>query len=88
MSARSVKRLGGWRSESRFVWKVAATRFGIACVLAMLALGDSVVAVEDRVSHLGYCERAESRTLGKLKISVAALSTEESATVYGAPLAG
>jgi hypothetical protein len=50
--------------------------FGGACALA--AESDGVAA---------YVSRARSGTQGEVRVSVAALSEEESAELYGAPLA-
>jgi len=50
-------------------------------------LGVPVYAAEAPAAYPGYLERAQSKTLGDITVSAAALSAEESAAVYGVPLA-
>ena len=56
-------------------------------MLAAGMLGCSTAPVAGSSSYPGYRERAQSSTAGPLTVSVAALSAEESAAVYGVPLA-
>jgi hypothetical protein len=58
---------------------------GAAALLALLAGGSAVA--EGGTDRAPYLERARTKTAGDLRISAAALSAEESAAVYGAPLA-
>jgi hypothetical protein len=44
-------------------------------------------ATEAPAAYPGYLERAQSKTLGEVTVSAAALSAEEGAAVYGVPLA-
>ena len=65
----------------------AAQRAGAAIfAIAGVLVAGATIAAEPTVSP-GYIERAELRELGGVRISAAALSAEESAAVYGAPLA-
>ncbi len=57
----------------------------ILVVAGLLSHGAGIAA--ERAVDPGYLERAESQVLGKVRLSAAALSAEESAAVYGAPLA-
>jgi hypothetical protein len=49
--------------------------------------GGPAYAAEAPAAYPGYLERAQSKTLGEVAVAAAALSAEESAAVYGVPLA-
>jgi len=51
-------------------------------------LGGPALAAEALEAYAGYLERAQSKALGEVTVSASALSAEESAAVYGVPLAG
>jgi len=57
-------------------------------MLAAGMLGCSALPGVDSGPYPGYRERAQTSTTGPLTVSAAALSAEESAAVYGVPLAG
>ena len=60
---------------------------GMAAGVAIVAIfGGSICVAEVPASHPAYLERTQSRTLGNVRVSAAALSAEEAAAVYGAPL--
>jgi hypothetical protein len=60
----------------------------LACtVVAVSMLGTGSCTTPLLPEYPGYLERAQSRTLGDLRISAAVLSDQESKTVYGVPLA-
>jgi len=50
-------------------------------------LGGPAFAAEAPAAYPGYLERAQSKTLGLVTVAASALSAEESAAVYGVPLA-
>jgi hypothetical protein len=50
-------------------------------------LGSTTSAAQDSSSHAPYVARARSGTQGQVRVSAAALSADESAAVYGSPLA-
>jgi hypothetical protein len=58
-----------------------------SCIVALMMLGVAGCATTPAREHPGYRERAQSRDFDDVRISAAALSAEESAAVYGAPLA-
>jgi hypothetical protein len=66
--------------------RAAAATLG-TLVLSAGMLGCSTVPEADSGNHPGYRARAQSSTAGPLTVSAAALSAEESASVFGAPLA-
>jgi hypothetical protein len=55
-------------------------------IAAVGILAGPALYAEDAPSTPGYLERAQSGTIGDVHVSAAALSAEESAEVYGAPL--
>lgn len=57
------------------------------CIVGLAMLVPLGCASSAAQQYPGYRERAESRVLDDVRISAAALSAEESAAVYGAPLA-
>jgi len=65
------------------------TRNGLTApaIVTMFMLGAAVSAAETPASYPGYLERSQSRTLGEVTVAAAVLSAEESAAVYGVPLA-
>ena len=63
------------------------TRLGVFGLATLATLSGWTVSAEEAVSYPGYLERAQSQTLGKVRISASALSAEEAAAVYGEPLA-
>jgi hypothetical protein len=54
--------------------------------VAMATMACPAAAAEAQ-PYPGYLERAQSQTLGQVRVSAAALSSDESLAVYGAPLA-
>ena len=59
----------------------------MAAGIAIVAIfGGSICAAGGPATHPDYLERTQSRTLGNVRVSAAALSAEESEAVYGAPL--
>jgi hypothetical protein len=67
--------------------RAAAATLG-TLMLAAGMLGCSALPGVDSGPYPGYRERAQTSTAGPLTVSAAALSAEESAAVYGVPLAG
>jgi hypothetical protein len=67
--------------------RAAAATLG-TLMLAAGMLGCSALPGVDSGPYPGYRERAQTSTTGPLTVSAAALSAEESAAVYGVPLAG
>jgi hypothetical protein len=59
----------------------------VAVIVALAMLVGPVRAAEAPAAYPGYLQRAQSKTLGEVTASAAALSAEESAAVYGVPLA-
>jgi hypothetical protein len=60
----------------------------IACgLVAITVIGASGCSTPPLREYPGYRERAQSRTIDDARVSAAALSAEESAAVYGVPLA-
>jgi len=56
-------------------------------LIVVEVLGSTTSAAQDSSSHAPYVARARSGTQGQVRVSAAALSADESATVYGSPLA-
>ena len=65
----------------------AVIRVIVAVVVAVGAFGGTAALAQDSRSQAEYVSRARSGTQGEVRVSAAALSAEESAAVYGAPLA-
>ena len=63
------------------------TRVMVTAIVAIRMFGGSTSVAQDARDHPGYLERAQSGTLGEVRVSAAALSSEESNAVYGSPLA-
>ena len=63
------------------------TRVMVTAIVASRMLGGSTSVAQDARDRPGYLERAQSGTLGQVRVSAAALSSEESNAVYGSPLA-
>jgi hypothetical protein len=66
----------------------AVTRVVVTALIVVEVLGNTMSAAQDSSSHAPYVERARSGTQGQVRVSAAALSADESAAVYGSPLAG
>src|SRR5687768_18517291 len=66
----------------RMAWRTLAT----ALVAGVLA-GCASFAPQSPTTELDYKSRAVTRTDGGVRVSTAVLSTDESAMVYGVPLA-
>ncbi len=69
-----------------------ATRMGrrwrpVAALATVAMFGGPAYAAEAPAAYPVYLERAQSKTLGEVAVAAAALSAEESAAVYGVPLA-
>jgi hypothetical protein len=62
------------------------TRVMVTAIVAVRMLGGSTSVAQDARARAGYLERAQSGTLGEVRVSAAALSSEESNAVYGSPL--
>jgi hypothetical protein len=58
-----------------------------AAIAATGMLGGVTTAAEHPVAHPAYAERAQTATQGRVTVAASALSADESAAVYGAPLA-
>jgi len=56
-------------------------------LLVVEVFGSTTSAAQDSSSHAPYVARAQSGTQGQVRVSAAALSADESAAVYGSPLA-
>jgi len=65
----------------------AVTRVVVISLLVVEVFGSTTSAAQDSSSHAPYVARAQSGTQGQLRVSAAALSADESAAVYGSPLA-
>jgi len=65
----------------------AVKRIIVSGVVAVGAFGGTTSAAQDARSHAAYVARARSGTQGEVRVSAAALSADESAAVYGSPLA-
>ena len=65
----------------------AVKRIIVTGVVAVGAFGGTTSAAQDARSHAAYVARARSGTQGEVRVSAAALSADESAAVYGSPLA-
>ncbi len=65
----------------------AVIRVIVSAVLAVGAFGGTNTLAQDSPGRAEYVSRARSGTQGGVRVSAAALSAEESAAVYGAPLA-
>jgi hypothetical protein len=65
----------------------AVKRIIVTGVVAVGAFGGTTSAAQDARSHAPYVARARSGTQGEVRVSAAALSDDESAAVYGSPLA-
>ena len=65
----------------------AVKRIIVTGVVAVGAFGGTTSAAQDASSHAPYVARARSGTQGEVRVSAAALSDDESAAVYGSPLA-
>ena len=65
----------------------AVKRIIVTGVVAVGAFGGTTSAAEDARSQAAYVARARSGTQGEVRVSAAALSDDESAAVYGSPLA-
>jgi len=59
----------------------------VAALATVAMFGGPAYAAEAPAAYPGYLERAQSKTLGEVAVAAAALSAEESAAVYGVPLA-
>jgi hypothetical protein len=59
----------------------------VATIVTVAMVVGPTLAVEAPAAYPGYLERAQSETFGEVTVSAAALSAEESAAVYGVPLA-
>jgi hypothetical protein len=66
---------------SRMAWRTLAT------ALVAGALASCASAPQSPTTELDYKSRAVTRTDGGVRVSTAVLSTDESAAVYGVPLA-
>ena len=59
----------------------------MAASIAIVAIfGGSTCVAGDPATRPVYLERTQSRTLGNVRVSAAALSAAEAEAVYGAPL--
>ena len=65
----------------------AVKRIIVTGVVAVGAFGGTTSAAQDARSQAAYVARARSGTQGEVRVSAAALSDDESAAVYGSPLA-
>ncbi len=65
----------------------AVKRIIVSGVVAVGAFGGTTSAAQDARSQAAYVARARSGTQGEVRVSAAALSADESAAVYGSPLA-
>lgn len=65
----------------------AVTRVVVISLLVVEVFGSTTSAAQDSSSHAPYVARAQSGTQGQVRVSAAALSADESAAVYGSPLA-
>ena len=59
----------------------------VTAVVANMLVGCSFFAPQSPTTELGYKSRAVTRTDGGLRVSTVVLSADESAAVYGVPLA-
>jgi hypothetical protein len=59
----------------------------VTAIAAVGLLGGPALSVADAMDAPGYLDRAQSGTVGGVRVSAAALSAEETGAVYGAPLA-
>jgi hypothetical protein len=62
-------------------------RRAVAAIIVAGTLGGPAYAADAPAAYPGYLERARSRALGEVWVAASALSAEESAAVYGVPLA-
>jgi hypothetical protein len=62
-------------------------RVVVTALIVVEVLGSTPSAAQDSSSHAPYVARARSGTQGQVRVSAAALSADESAAVYGSPLA-
>ena len=65
----------------------AVTRVVVTALIVVEVFGSTTSAAQDSSSHAPYVARAQSGTQGQVRVSAAALSADESAAVYGSPLA-
>ncbi len=65
----------------------AVTRVVVTALIVVEVFGSTTSAAQDASSHAPYVARAQSGTQGQVRVSAAALSADESAAVYGSPLA-
>ena len=65
----------------------ASRAFAGALILAIGVFVVRSASAADSQTHPGYLERAQTSSAGPLRGSAAALSAEESAAVFGVPLA-
>ena len=65
----------------------AVTRIVVTALIVVEVFGSTTSAAQDSSSHAPYVARAQSGTQGQVRVSAAALSSDESAAVYGSPLA-
>ena len=65
----------------------AVTRVVVTALIVVGVFGSTTSAAQDSSSHAPYVARAQSGTQGEVRVSAAALSADESAAVYGSPLA-
>ena len=65
----------------------AVTRVVVTALIVVGVFGSTTSAAQDSSSHAPYVARAQSGTQGQVRVSAAALSADESAAVYGSPLA-
>ena len=65
----------------------AVARLIVIAVVAAGSFGGTICFAQDSRSDAAYVARARSGTMGEVRVSTAALSADESAAVYGSPLA-
>ena len=65
----------------------AVTRVVVTALIVVEVFGSTTSAAQDSSSPAPYVARAQSGTQGHVRVSAAALSGDESAAVYGSPLA-
>ena len=65
----------------------AVTRVVVISLLVVEVFGSTTSAAQDSSSHAPYVARAQSGTQDQVRVFAAALSSDESAAVYGSPLA-
>ena len=65
----------------------ASTRVVVTALIVVEVFGSTTSVAQDSSSRAPYVARAQSGTQGQVRVSAAALSADESAAVYGSPLA-